>query len=263
MAINRLLIVVCAFLVLVSCTIDTGLEPTQSGFSGTIRFSGPWPESTDQVMVVAATKFPPSNIQEIVQGEPLPKFVDSTDYVIYTPPEKFEAVGVVWKQKGQSWDVTNIIGIYFPTADHFNPGRIEIPDRKTMVNNIDVVADFKYAKPFVTSSISGKLVATGTWPAGAKSVLVVASKSFVPNSLLDISLSLPIAAPFDTTNYTFTIQPGTYSLVGCLVPIENVPIGFESIKGFYYQKPTDFLPGKVVVPTDSSQISNINITINF
>jgi len=249
---------------LISCGIDSGLEPTRSGFRGTVRFVNNWPDQTDQVMVVAATKFLPTAITEIVMGDPLPLLVDSIEYAIYTPPAKFAAVGVVWKEKNQPWDVTNIIGIYFPTEDHWTPGNVEIENRNSMVDSIDIIADLSKAKRKVASTLEGKLNVRGTWPIAAQSVLVAALTALPSpkSSLLDVSFGIPIAAGFDSTTYTVSIQPGNYLLVTALVIEENAPIGMQSIRGIYKKKPTDFF-SPVIVPTDTSHVKNINIIVDF
>lgn len=256
--------IILTVLIFFSCKIDTGIEPTQSGFRGTVHFINDWPEQTDQVIVVAATKFPPATITDIILGDPLPLGVDSASYQIFNPPAEFAAVGVVWKEKDQPWDVTNIIGIYFPTDNKFSPGVVKIKNRKTVVDSIDIVADLSKAKLKVESTIAGKLHVNGPWPDDATSVLVIASQSFPPAGLLDVAFGQPIPAKFDSTqSYNLSVQPGKYKLIGCLILQSNSPLGLESLKGIYFKRPTDFFPGVVTVPTDTSKITNIDITINF
>jgi hypothetical protein len=252
-----------ALLLFSSCTVDTGLEPTRSGLAGTIYFQHEWPEQTDQVMVVAATIFPPTSLEEIIMSEPLETFVDSAHYTIWTNPNSYAAAGVIWKEKEQPWDVTNIIGIYFPTDDHFSPGHVTIPDRNTLVDSIDIDADLSLARRKVESAIEGQLTVAGEWPEGAQSVLIIASKTILPTSLLDISFGAPIACSFDSTSYILSVQPGTYRLIGALVTEKDKPIGFDSIKGIYRKKPSDFLPSSVIVATDTSRVTDIDIILDF
>ncbi|MBN1466440.1 hypothetical protein JXA02_11800 [candidate division KSB1 bacterium] len=252
-----------AALIFFSCAVDTGLAPTRSGLSGTIYFEHDWPERTDQVMVVAATVFPPTSLEEIIMSEPLETFVDSTRYTIWTNPATYAAVGVIWKEQEQPWDVTNIIGIYFPTDDRFSPGQVTIPDRDTFVDSIDIEADLSLARRQVASAIEGRLTVAGSWPAGAQSVLLIAAKTILPTSLLDITFGAPIEAGFDSTSYALSVQPGTYRLIGALVTEKDRPIGFDSIKGIYKKKPADLLPGSVVVATDTTRVTNIDISIDF
>ena len=55
----------------------------------------------------------------------------------------------------------------------------------------------------------------------------------------------------------------TGRLIGSLVTETGKSIGVESIKGIYRKNPGDFLPGSVVVPTDTTVAENIDITLNF
>ena len=262
---QKLIFIITSIVVIamLSCQVDTGLAPTQSGISGIIHFQNEWPDETDQVMVVASTKFPPTSLDEIIMSEPLPTFVDSASFVIWTNPQKFQAVGVIWKEKNQPWDVTNIIGIYFPTDDHFSPGSVTIADRNTIVDSINIEANLDNARLRVDSAIQGKLYVNGDWPDGAESVLVVASKTILPTSLLDVVFSSPIEAGFDSLDYSISVQPANYRLLGGLVTEAGQSIGIESIKGIYYKKPGDFLPGSIVVPTDTTIVSDIDITLDF
>lgn len=261
----RKIVFISLLIIIISlhCGQERGLEPTRSGLSGTVFFNKTWPEATDEVMVVAALKFPPTTITEIVTSEPLPNFVDKADFIIWTPPQTFAAVGVVWKEKNQPWDVTNIIGIYFPTDNHFAPGSVAIPDKNTLVEGIEIQADLSKARLRVSSGIEGTLQATGVWPAEATQVLMIASPSILPTSLLDIAFGIPIPAGFDSTHYSLTLQPGVYRLIGALLIEENKPIGIESIKAIYKKKPTDFLPGSVALPTDTTLVTNVNLTLEF
>ncbi len=244
-------------LLILRCELDPtepGLEPVVSGFSGTIRFKGTWPPSTDQVIVAAALKFPPAAITDVILGEALPTFQDSVNYVFYLPPTSLQAVGVVWKQQGQEWDPTNIIGYYFPTSNHLSPGKVEIPDRKTMLRKIDIEADLSKAKRKVESTIEGMLRVQGKWPATAQSVVMVASTAaFFPTSLLDLQFGMPIAPGFDSTYYRINVQPGTYRLIAALLIKKDESIGFNSIAGTYYSM------NGIKVTTDTTHVRNINI----
>jgi hypothetical protein len=260
---KKLLIAICGLSLLLSCKSDLGLEPTRSGFRGTIHFKNSWPAQTDQVLVVAATKFPPTAITEIIMGDPLPLNVDSVEYQLFTPPQSFAAVGVVWKEKDQPWDVTNIIGIYFDSEDHFNPGDVTVASRQQLINNINIDADLAKAKLAVKSGIEGTLHIKGLWPSGSQSILLAASRPILPSGLLDISLGTPVSAPFDSTRYFLSLQPGTYRLVGALLIQEGVSLGISSLVGLYYKKPGDLFPGTVIIPNDTTRIRNINFTIDF
>jgi len=246
-----------------SCSLDSGLQPTRSGFRGKIYFNNSWPVRTDQVLVVAATKFPPSAITEIIMGDPLPMFQDSITYEMYTTPQQFAAVGVVWKEKDQPWDVTNIIGIYFDGDNHFTPGKVNVADREEMLENIDIRADLSKAKLKVSSGIEGTLRIKGIWPAASQSLLMAASKPILPSSLLDISLGQPLTVPFDSSRFFLSLQPGVYRLIGSLLIEKDVDISISSLVGVYYKKAGDLFPGSVTIANDTTRVRGIDITIDF
>ncbi len=220
-----------------ACNDESGIKPPSqlSGFSGTITFKGAWPEDTDQIRLAAALKFPPSSIADVLLGEALPIGGDSLRYTFYTNPVALQAVGVVWKEKNQAWDATNIIGYYFPTENHLAPGAVTVSRKDEIVPNVDIVCDLAKVKRAVNSAIGGLLRVQGAWPAATTKVVVAASTAPVlPSSLLDLTFSFPIDAGFDSTRYFIPVQPGTYKLVAALVIEEGKSIGLESIKGAYY-----------------------------
>ncbi len=224
-------------MLLLACDDDSGIKPPAhlSGFAGTITFTGAWPGDTDQIRLAAALKFPPSTIADILLGESLPIGTDSIHYTFYTDPVALQAVGVVWKEKGQAWDATNIIGYYFPTENHLTPGAVTVSRKDEMVQGIDILCDLGKVKRHVNSAIGGMLRVHGVWPPGASKVVVAASTApLLPASLLDLFFSFPIDAGFDSTRYIISVQPGTYKLVAALVIEEGQNIGLESVKGAYY-----------------------------
>ncbi|NLP12257.1 hypothetical protein GX408_17800 [bacterium] len=254
---------ITGLLALCACSLDQGLQPTRSGFSGTIRFKNAWPEQTDQVLVVAATQFPPSAITDIVMSDPLPLHRDSVEYTLFTTPQSFAAVGVVWKEKKQPWDVTNLIGLYFDGDNPFNPGKVHVRSRDQLVENINIEADLSKAKRKVASGIDGLLRIHGAWPAASQSLLMVASQPIVPFGLLDVSLGQPMEVPFDSSRFFLNLQPGTYRLVGALLIEKGVDIGLTSVVGLYYKKAGDLFPGAITIANDSTIIRGVTIHIDF
>ncbi|MCR4439694.1 MAG: hypothetical protein QHJ34_10005 [bacterium] len=245
-----------AFLLVLSCEIDKGLAPITSGIRGTIAFRGAWPANTEQVLVVASTDFPPQGISQLDMGEPLPMGVDSAQYTIYLPPGLYRAVAIVWKEKGYEWNVNNIIGVYFAGKDSLSPGQVEVP-KGTVVQGVNMTADFRRARPHFESSINGTLHIHGAWPARAQNLFVVASLSPLAfpklPSLLDlyISGSLPIGG--DSVGYSISAPPDTYWFLAAILLEEGAPIGLTSIKGLRF--------GPVVVPDNKARVEGLDIDV--
>jgi hypothetical protein len=255
---HHLLLILGLFLL--ACDDDSGIKPPShvSGFKGTITFTGTWPADTDQIRLAAALRFPPSTIADIILGDALPIGVDSLHYVFYTNPVALQAVGVVWKEKEQPWDATNIIGYYFPTDNHLSPGTVTVAGKDEMVSGIDIACDLSKVKRNVNSAIGGMLRVKGNWPAGATKVVVAASTApILPTSLLDLMFSFPIDAGFDSTRYLISVQPGTYKLVAALVIEEGKSIGVESIKGAFYSF------GGIKITTPETKELNVDINLIF
>ena len=241
-------------LLLFSCDIDKGLAPLRNGIQGTITFKGEWPEDTEQVLVLASTDFPPQGITQLDLGEPLPMGVDSSTYTIFLPPGTYRAIGVVWKEEGYEWNTNNIIGVYFVGKDSLTPGVVEVPE-DTIVTDIDIVANFKRARPHFESSISGTLTFDGDWPEGAENLFVVASLEplFPLPTLLDLYISSNIPMGLDSLEYEISVPPDTYSFIAVILLQQNMSIGISSIKGLYVDP--------VVVPDNTSHVENIDITV--
>jgi len=247
---------------LFQCDTDPGLEPVNSSIRGTIFFEGDWPEETDIVQVVASKKFPPTETQDLDMGDPIPFGVDSIDYILWVPPGEYKAIGVVWKEKQQAWNVTNILGMYFESLGDFLPGKVVLDGKESRVDSVDIYVKFSRAKKLVESSINGTIRVKGEWPATAQTVLAGASVPMLPANLLDIYLSAPLPVGQDSINYSIPVPANTYRLVGALVIEEGADIGFENIF-FHKNKPSDFFPAPVKVSTDTSKIYGIDIEIDF
>ena len=261
MKLQRLLLLGTAFLIL-QCETEPGLEPVNSSIRGTIFFEGDWPEETDIVQVMASTKFPPTGTQDLIFGDPIPFGVDSCEYILWVPPGEYQAIGVVWKEKQQAWNVTNILGMYFQAATDFLPGKVVLQGKKSRIDSVDIFAKFSRAKKHVASSINGTIRVKGEWPKTAQAILAGASVQMIPASLLDIILSAPLPVGQDSIKYTIPVPAGKYRLVGALVIESGAELGFENI-AFYKKKSSDFFPGSVEVPTDTSKVYGIDIEIDF
>lgn len=240
------------------CEIDKGLGPLTTGITGTITFRGSWPENTEQILVVASTEFPPQGISQLDVGEPLPLGVDSARYTIYLPPGLYRAVAVVWKEKGYEWNVNNIIGVYFVGGDSLSPGQVQVP-RGHLVEGVNMVANFKRARPHFESSINGTLVIHGQWPSRARHLFVVASLSplAIPKlpSLLDLYISGTLPIGGDLVSYSISAPPDTYAFLAAVVLEEGAPMGLTSIKGLRF--------GPVVVPDNKARVEGIDIDVLF
>ena len=244
-----------------SCQMDHGLEPIRSGISGTIHYIGEWPENTAEIRIVATKTFPPNDVNDLIIGDVLPLSGDSTKYFFYLEPGDYY-LGLVWRGHDTAWGIQSIFGIYFEPDQPFSPGQINVPDASIMVDEKNIEADFSKAKAVSASKITGTLRFSGAWPDSVEDVRVIASLEFPPTSLLDLSFSNGIPAYVDSASYYIPVSPGIYKAVGVVIKQKNQPWSVNNIVALYL-KENSFLWQEVVVPTEESQIEEVDIDVVF
>lgn len=255
------LMMISIMALLVTCNMDHGIEPIRSGISGTINYVGKWPANTAEVRIVAATIFPPSDINDLIIGDILPIGGDSTIYTFYLDPGDYY-LGLVWREREAAWGIQSIFGIYTEPGESFSPGLITIPDKNTVINGKDIVADFAYARRATNSSISGTIRFIGNWPQQSENVMVIASSKFPPESLLDLSFSALIPPNIESADFFIPASPDTYQAVGAVLKIENQPWALDNIIGLLLEGNPPKLK-EIAVPDENSQIEGIDLTVYF
>lgn len=249
-------------LIILMCKMDHGLEPIRSGISGTIKYIGKWPANTAEIRIVAATKFPPTDVNDLIIGDVLPIGGDSTVYTFYLDPGDYY-LGLVWREREASWGIQSIFGIYTEPGEFFTPGLITIPDEKTLIPDKDIIADFSYARKSSNSSISGAVTFIGNWPPEkVENFMVIASTRFPPQSLLDFNFSGLLPAYIDSIEYFIPAAPDTYQALGVVIKIVDQPWALENIVGLLF-KPNSLELQEIIVPNDDSQIKGVDITVHF
>ena len=123
---------------------DDGLQPEPIcapglvGICGTLRFSGPIPDSTDNVFMAAYASFPQNCNELITQRQPfLPPAVPYTDsvtnYSMEVPAGSYAWVLAVWKKEGQltltpaDTALLRVAGFYRDPADSTQRGTVTVP----------------------------------------------------------------------------------------------------------------------------------------
>jgi len=249
-----LLFILATSLSFLTCEMNHGLEPIRSGISGTIQYIGKWPQNTAEVRIVAATKFPPSDLNDLIIGDILPVGGDSTIYTFYLDPGDYY-LGLVWRGQDAAWGIQSIFGIYTAPGNALSPAMISIPDNKTIVTGKDITADFAYARKASSSSISGTITFIGNWPEQSENCMVIAATKFPPASLLDMAFTSLQPANVDSINYTISAAPGTYRVVGVVIKKVGQSWALENLVGMLIRD--------IVVLTDTSQVNGVNFPVFF
>ncbi len=267
----KVLVIIVIFLF--SCHLDHGLEPINSKITGTITFYGDPPPHTDEVRVAVVKDFPPNNIKSLLFSNMINYRQSTAEYELYLPKGTYDVVAVLWKEHNQSWNISNVIGVYgggfidgllIPTYKS-----VTIPDNNTIVDNIDIKASLDRVNR--DAKIKGEINFVGDWPDNT-GVMAVGAFNQIPEpgdfmdyffSSIFIDYSIPIFV--SKADYTLRVQgQDTIQYIAALW-IDN-SFDLSSIKDVgYYCDPQDSSgnqPGSVVVPKNSVQ-EGINITVDF
>jgi len=191
-----------------------------SGMQGTISFTGSWPETAEEVRLIAATVFPPA-IEELIIGEEISQDASNHKYTFYLAPDTYKLIGVAWRAEGTSWDVMSICGAYFAGEDSLSPSEIVIPDEDTIVSDINILVNRNRARKATETFIQGKVTFTGAWPEAITEARVIATTRFqifptILPTMLDLAFSDPIPADTAETDYSIKAFPGTFAAIGVI-----------------------------------------------
>jgi len=210
-----------------------GSHTISSGVSGTITFTGEWPETAAEVKLVTAKVFPPE-MSEIIYGASIPVDASTYDYEFDLEPGEYKLLGVAWRNEGADWNVPSICNFYYAKGNYLAPASITVNDNNHVVSGIDINVDRTIARVVSDAKITGKVTFNGTWPEKFNEARVIATTKF------DLStLELP-----STSDLTFSKR------------IENGTSSFDYEIPAY---PGKFLATFVVFFEDGKQLSEENV----
>jgi hypothetical protein len=267
------------FLLLQSaCEIDHGLEPIRSKIGGMVTFKGDKnPDLTDEVRVALVKKFPPKEINELLFSEiilnnsdRLP--VEPRHWEIYVAPGSYEIAAVIWKANNQSWNISDVIGIYggaivgdqvippFP----FKP--IVIPESGAIIDTINIETNLNKVNRDAT--VEGTISFVGQWPSNTGIVAIGAFTDIpAPNNIFDYLLknvaldySVPIKVP--QAEYRLRIRSTDALKYMAVVWIADT-YDFNTIRDIgYFRDPADTSKPGTVTPKPGAT-TGIDITVDF
>jgi len=130
------------------------------------------PFITDEVRVAVVPKFPPRTINELLfsdiiwaNRDTLP--ADPRPWEIYLPPGSYDIVAVIWKANNQSWNISDIIGVYGGTliGDQLIPPfpfRPIVVEENSVIDTLHIVANLDRVNR--DTLIQGRVQFLGPWP---------------------------------------------------------------------------------------------------
>ncbi len=164
----------CACVFIVFCEVDHGLQPIHSKIGGAIRFYGKRvPLHTEEIRVALVKDFPPRDIKELLFSDHIPFRSHDTVLVstpvpweIFAPPGEYDMVAVIWKEHNESWNISNVVGVYggLFLGDMLVPTykTVTVPSYDSVVDTVDILANVNRVDR--DAKIEGTIHFDGTWP---------------------------------------------------------------------------------------------------
>ncbi len=143
----RLALPLLAGLLALSVGCSDGLEPVAfQGVSGTVRFSGARPDSTDWVRLAVYREVPASTLELFgfaAFSDSLPLSGDSAAYVLALEPGTYRWLPAVWKRRDAplSAEALRVVGWYTGAGPFDAPLAFRV-DSGGETAGVDIVADF-------------------------------------------------------------------------------------------------------------------------
>ncbi len=229
------------------------------------------PPNTDEIRVAVTKKYPPSDIISLIFSGPLPFDSDSLvtsqriPYDLQVPLDEYEAVFAIWKEKDQSFNPADIIGLYGDLL-MAQPIPVAVTDSTPTVDHIDITIDFTKVKR--TAKIEGRINYVGAWPSNTAAVAIFAFFE-VPQVLPDDFIRflgafeiLPTDPTLTQYDYRLRVPPGTYKYIAVFWLAQGAQLLDFKTLGFYRNPQTPDQPGQVTVE-DNGTAAGINISADF
>ena len=124
-------------------TDENAVVDTLTGFSGEITFIGDWPDSSEECWMVVYKNYPRNifDVMNMTAKDSIPLFVDSYPYFMPVEADSYALVFVAFLQKGSTWGLNSVAGVYYENSDSSWPGGVVVNERE-ITRGIDIVVDF-------------------------------------------------------------------------------------------------------------------------
>ena len=250
------------FGLLLACQVDHGLAPMKSKIVGKVIFVDKLPPNTDQVQVAVARTFPPKALLELGLSGPLPFWQDTVDFEILLPLGHYEAVGVLWKEKGRTWSISSILGLY-TRRNSLLPQAVDLTEEHPVQDSVII-----YADPNLIARgafLQGTVHYVGEWFSDIE-LVVLAAFPVIPEEQVDyltargFDMTRPVGVQED--DFVLDVTPDTLRYIAVYsISQEAGSFKFREL-GVYEDPDHPGQPGTVVVAKGDT-VKGIDITVDF
>lgn len=254
---------------IIGCEIDHGLYPIRYVIKGkVIFFKGSPPANTDRVEVFALKEFPPKDPQNFLylgqSGALNLAAGNEVNYEIQVSPTTYQLVAVLWKEKGQDWSLTGLLGFYTGGLTTILPDSVMVSREQPMADSVDIFANWEVVSK--ESVISGRITYEGPWPEDTQLLLLAIYKakpvSDISYLLLEnVDYTQPVFA--DSSSYRLPVNSGVYNYVVLFWVGKKIKKLTDLVPIGVYEAPDNpGSPGRVTVEPGEVK-SNIDIHVDF
>jgi len=251
------------------CDIDHGLYPIRYAIKGKVIFlKGEPPANTDRVEVFALKEFPPKDPQNFLylgQSGPLDFHRgNEIEYEIQVSRTTYQLIGVLWKEKGQDWSLTGLLGFYTGGFQSIFPDSVVISKEHPVAENVDIYANWEVVSK--DASISGNIHYAGDWPEDTQLLLLAIypkkpSSEFQYLLFENVDYSQPIGV--ESSSYRLVVNGGIYNYVVLYWVGKQIKKLTDLVElGFYESPQNPGQPGRVEV-SSGGHVENIDIHVDF
>ncbi len=262
-------LVLLILIVVITCEIDHGLYPISYKITGTIHFfKGEPPENTDRVEVFALKEFPPQDPQNFLylgrSGRLDYTQGSSIKYEVQVSKTSYQLIGLLWKEEGEDWNLTGLMGFYTGGLENFFPDSAVVTDENPIVEDINIYANWDRVSKDAT--ISGKIQYSGDWPEDTQ-LLLLAVYPVKPSSDISYFLfeNLDYTQPVfvDSSSYQLKVNSGVYNYVVLYWVGKSISNLTDLLEIGSYKNPSSPDESGKVVISSGQEASNVDIAVNF
>jgi len=258
-----IVVLVAALLIIAGCGKDNGTDPeTSLKISGTVTFTGEWPQDAADVRVVAGMDFPIQNFDDLVMSDAIAS-EGSVSFSLEVESGTYDFVGVIWKPANGEWNLAGICGIYTMDSEFGAPAGVTVDSDNPTAEGIDISVNRSRAKSAQNAEIIGNINLQGAWPDGYVSAVVVSSaKDLIAEDfdLLDLNMGTAVDQSETSKAYVVPSPPGTIKSIGILFLNAEGIIATDAL--YFSQNNGGLIIEDVEVATNASVVGpDFNMTL--